>query len=148
MDRAEGALSNCLPVTRGVRTRLLAVLADAYPNLMVTTEIQTQLRARFGCNHRYRRENDDPANIPESLPQGCKFGSTCPALCWYGQAYPQLRKLAEFGLIEWYPAPTGGRPAAWRLATPDTDDAEPDQSEVAFGVDVIDLDTPTPPRED
>ena len=76
------------------------------------------------------------------------FGSTCPALCWYGQAYPQLRKLAEFGLIEWYPAPTGGRPAAWRLATPDTDDAEPDQSEVAFGVDVIDLDTPTPPRED
>lgn len=143
MDRDNDVLSNCLPVTRGVRTRLLAILAQAHPNTLITNEVQQQLRIKFGCNHRYRRENDDPQHISDALPNDCKFGNDCPGQCWYAQAYPQLRRLAALGVIEWYPARTGGLPASWRLADPDTDDTTTDAPP---HVQAVDLDAPPPER--
>ena len=139
MDRNDDVLSNCLPVTRGVRTRLLTVLADAYPNALITNDIQARLRTKFGCNHRYRRENDDPRHIRASLPRDCKFDNDCPGQCWYAQAYPQLRRLAALGIIEWYPAPVGGLSASWRLVDP-ADDLPGDPPPIA----VVDLDRPRP----
>ncbi|GAA2428966.1 hypothetical protein [Mycolicibacterium llatzerense] len=140
MDRNDDVLSNCLPVTRGVRTRLLAILADAYPNTLITNDIQNRLRIKFGCNHRYRRENDDPQHIPAALPRDCKFGNDCPGQCWYAQAYPQLRRLAALGIIEWHPARAGGQSASWRLADPagDIPDDPPP-------VPIVDLDSPRMP---
>lgn len=146
MDREDDVLSNCLPVTRGVRTRLLAVLADAYPDALVTNDVQRQLRVKFGCNHRYRRDNDDPQHVPASIPHDCKFGDDCPGLCWYAQAYPQLRRLTAFGVVEWYPARTGGQPASWRLADPDTDDTATAPPIDPYPVEVVDLDVPISPR--
>ena len=139
MDRNHDVLSNCMPVTRGVRTRLLTVLAEAYPNALITNDIQQRLRTKFGCNHRYRRENDAPQHISASLPQDCKFGNDCPGRCWYAQAYPQLRRLAGLGIIDWYPAHAGGLSASWRLADP-AGDLPDDPAPVA----VVDLNEPRP----
>ncbi|MFL0293340.1 hypothetical protein ACJH6J_20130, partial [Mycobacterium sp. SMC-18] len=125
------------PTLRGQFSTVVDILADAYPSILITNDIQRRLRARFGCNHRYRRENDDPQHIPASLPRDCKFGNDCPGQCWYAQAYPQLRRLAALGIIEWYPAHAGGLSASWRLADP-ASDLPDDPPPVA----VIDLDGP------
>lgn len=132
----------CLPVTTGVRTRLLTVLAAAYPNPLATTEIQQRLRQTFGCNHTYRRQHDDPQYIPDWLPNGCNGGEACPGQCWYTQAYPQLRRLAKLGLIEWHTARTGGVQAAWRLADPDKDEDQLESASCPTPVGIVDLDTP------
>lgn len=131
---------DCLPVTAGVRTRLLAVLADAHPEHLSTNDIQHRLRGRFGCNHTYRREHDDSHYLPEYLPDGCTFGDQCPGQCWYTQAYPQLRRLAQLGLVEWHP---GMPQTTWRLTDPDTDDTSDDHRDPS-PLAIVDLDAPTP----
>lgn len=129
---------DCLPVTAGVRTRLLAVLAEVHPKHLSTNDIQQRLRERFGCNHVYRREHDDSHYLPDYLPDGCTFGQECPGHCWYTQAYPQLRRLSNLGLVEWHP---GMPQTTWRLTDPDTDDTS-DAHQGPPPVDIIDLDAP------
>lgn len=136
---------DCLPVTAGVRTRLLAVLADVHPEHLSTNAIQQRLRERFGCNHVYRREHDDSHYLPDYLPEGCTFGHECPGQCWYTQAYPQLRRLSNLGLIEWHP---GMPQTTWRLIDPATDDTL-DVHQGPPPMDIVDLDAPartTAPR--
>lgn len=148
------------PITQRVRNNIIRVLSDAYPEALSTREVLAQLTKQYGCNHTFRRDQDKTRFVPISLPQGCTASpvSECTHACWYSQAYPGLRSLANQGSVEWIIRYGPNRGAYWRYQPdpdPDvTDHPGPDATDATHGPEtdvppyrgeIVDLDVP---RED
>lgn len=93
--------------TLELREKLLGVLADAYPKALDTHAVLAALRTGHGCNYKpwdgtkVQRAAGQCNSVP---PEACR------AWCWYHQAYPQLRLLAQDGRIEYQSAHRGTGP--------------------------------------
>lgn len=100
------------PSTVQVRRHLLAILADADAP-MSTPDVLVALSRRFGCNS------------PDTKPT-CRFANdprnSCPAWCWHQPAYPQLRAMANRGLVERIRVPDH-RCVYWRRLDNESDEA-------------------------
>ncbi len=141
-----------LPITQQVRNNIIRVLSDAHPQALYTAEVLALLAEHYGCNHTFRRNNDDPRYVPTYLPHGCTATPQypCRAQCWHTQAYPSLRALARQDSVEWKPAEQRNVGARWRyIPHPDPSPApDPDSDPVdpPYRHEIIDLDEPLPGR--
>jgi len=140
------------PITQKVRNNIIRVLSDVHPQALYTAEVLAQLADHYGCNHTFRRTNDDPRYVPIYLPHGCTSTpqDSCRAQCWQSQAYPSLRALARQDTVEWTPAAQRTVGAQWRYI-PQTDPEPEPEPTLALDPDpvgppaqpeIIDLDQP------
>jgi len=93
--------------TVAVRRAILTVVRASGP--ISTPEVLVQMSESVGCNSYL------------SKPV-CRFAGRCRAWCWYDPVYPQLRALAQMGLVEHLPRTRERRRAHWRYVDAETDD--------------------------
>lgn len=95
-----------------VRRLLLAILDEA-DRPVPTPEMLAAMARRAGCNG----QSAEPA-----CPLAGGAHDSCPAWCWHQRVYPQLRALANLGLVQRIRVPCH-RCVYWRRIDNDTDEA-------------------------